>query len=456
MPICTYKDTANLLTQAEKGLPAPVYLIAGDPYLCREIHQQLVSRLVPEEKLAFNHEIVDGEKEDIHSILERLQTFPFFPGRKVVSVKNPIHLLATDGEDQLWEKAEEAWKKGQPERCARFLRIFFQQKGVSMLVEGGLKGDEAYFKENLSLDKSGSLPDWFKEALAFLQNHFPKESSIPNADQLLESAMQQGFPQGHILILLLEGPSRSSKMVKSIAEKGVVLNLTLKQGRKGDQTMALKGYLKSRLSQEGKTIHPQAEILFLQRIDPDIFQVEMELQKLLSYLGDRKQVLPKDIDDLVMTNREEPLYELTTVLGERNSSEGLRKLKQLWERGYNPLQIISGITNTVRRLLVAKELLKTVTKVPPRVWQDYGTFSALVLPQLRQTPLPGLLSNVHPFVLYNTLKTAIHFSFPHLFSALETLQDADRRLKTSGATPSFLLEDFILSFCKKIPPSGKK
>ena len=117
------------------------------------------------------------------------------------------------------------------------------------------------------------------------------------------------------------------------------------------------------------------------------------------------------------------------------------------------MQIISGITNTLRRLLVAKELLKTVSKIPSRSWKDYGTFSATVLPQLKQTPLPDLLSKVHPFVLYNTLKTAVNFSFSHLLSALETLHEADRRLKTSGATPAFLLEDFILSFCKKENPA---
>ena len=55
--------------------------------------------------------------------------------------------------------------------------------------------------------------------------------------------------------------------------------------------------------------------------------------------------------------REEPLYELTTVMGEGKLVEALRKLNQLWEQGYNPLQILAGITNTLRRLLVARELL---------------------------------------------------------------------------------------------------
>lgn len=457
MPVYAYKDLSLILAQIEKGRPVPVYLISGDSYLSREVHQQLISRLLPEEIRSFNLEIADGEKEDIHAILERLQTFPFFPGRKVVSVKNPIQIFSSGSEDRLWKKAEEAWQKGQPERSARYLRVFLQQAGIfSKLIEGGLKGEEENLREKLFPDSSKPLPDWFKEALAVIREHLPGESVPLNPEQVLESAIRQGFPRGHILILVIEGPPGSSKTIKSIAQYGVVLNLSLRQGKKGEQTTALKGYVKSRLSQEGKTIHPQAEALLLERIDPEVFQLEMEIQKLLSYLGDRKQILPKDIDELVGSNREEPLYELTTVLGERNFEEGLRKLKQLWEQGYNPLQILSGITNTLRRLIEAKELLTTVSKIPPRAWKDYGGFSALILPQLKQTPLPDLLSKVHPFVLYNTLKTAGDFSFSHLLSSLETLHEADRKLKTSGASPLFLLEDFILSFCKKEAPAEVK
>ena len=450
MPIYTYKDISKVLAQAEKGQSAPIYLIAGDSYLIQEVHQQLISRLLPEEMRSFNLEIADGEKEDIHGILDRLQTFPFFPGRKVVSVKNPVQIFSTGRQDHLWKKAEEAWQKGQPERCARIVRSLLQQAGISSAsIDTELKGNGEALREKLFPNKPNAIPDWFKEALIFIQAQSPDESVTGNPDQFLEAAIRQGFPQNHILILLIEGSPGSKKIVKTIAEYGVILNLSIRQSKKGEQTTALKGYLKSRLFREGKTIHPQAEALLLERIEPEVFQLEMEIQKLLSYLGDRKQILSKDITELVGANREEPLYELTTVLGERKFEEALRKLKQLWEQGYNPLQILSGITNALRRLLVAKELLKAVSQIPPRAWKDFGAFSALIQPQLKQIPLPEPLSKTHPFVLFNTLKTAANFPLPRLVSALEALHEADRRLKTSGATPAFLLEDFIFTFCKK-------
>jgi DNA polymerase-3 subunit delta len=275
-----------------------------------------------------------------------------------------------------------------------------------------------------------------------------EESSALNPDQLLESAIRQGLPKDHILILVMEGPPGSRKIFKFIAEYGAIINLSLRQGKKGEQAAILKGFLKTRLSQEGKTILPQAEALLIERVGPETYLLEMEIQKLISFTGNRKQILPKDIIEIAGAFREEPLYELTAVLGERKLNEGLQKLKQLWEQGYNPLQILAGITNAIRRLLLAGELLKTISKAPPRVWQDFGSFSAKILPQLKQTPLPELLSKVHPFVLFNTLKTAQNFSLPQLAMALKTLHEIDRLLKTSGGSPAFLLEDFIITFCK--------
>ena len=449
MPFFSYKDISKILEQAEKEQPAPVYLIAGDSYLANDVLQKLIGRLLPLEQQTFNLEIVDGEKEDIPSILERLQTFPFFPGRKVVSVKNPLQIFSTGSPDRLLKKAEEAWQKGQPERSSRFLRTLLQNAGIPPdLIEGGYKVNEDILMEKLFPEKEGTLPNWVKEALLQMRNQEPAESITQNPDDLLESAIRKGFPKDHILIIILEGPPGLKKIIKTIAEYGVVINLALKQGKKGEQTATLKGFLKARLVQEGKTIMPQAEAILLERVGSETFLLEMEIQKLVAYTGDRKQIQPKDITEIVGAFREEPLYELTAMLGERKLEEGLRKLSQLWEQGYNPLQILAGITNTLRRLLSAKELLGTISEAPPRIWQDFGAFSAKVLPRFKQIPLPETLAKVHPFVLFNTLKTAQNFSRSHLILALETLHEADRLLKTSGATPAFLLEDFIITFCR--------
>jgi len=78
-----------------------------------------------------------------------------------------------------------------------------------------------------------------------------------------------------------------------------------------------------------------------------------------------------------------------------------------------------------------------------------SSFSARILPRLKETPLPEPFSKAHPYVLFNTLKSARNFSQEEIIKALEKLQETDRVLKTTGVTPSFLLEDFIFFLCRQ-------
>lgn len=455
MPHLAYKDVPRLLKQVEKGRTAPVYLLAGDPFLTQEIHQQLIDRLIPEEMRSFNLEALDGEKEDLPSILEHLQTFPFLPGRKVVSVRNPIQILSTEKEERLWKKAEEAWQKGQADRCGMLLLTLFRNAGLSPGdIQEGLDGDAGSLAVKVLPDKKGSLPSWLKEALQHLPKEKPAFSPGDHPDQLLESALKKGFPKDHILILLAEALPGKKKILKILEEYGIVIDLSLKQSKKGEQAAALKSYLRERLLKAGFTIQPQAEALLLERVGAEVFLLEMELQKLISYLGDRKQILPKDIREVVGAGREEPLYELTAFLGDRNPGQGLRVLRQLWEQGYNPLQILTGIINAFRRFLLAHELLPRTSDLPQQSWRDFSSFSTRVMPRLKQAPLPEPLSKTHPYVLFNTLKAAHNFTREELLFALKALHETDRLLKTSGVTPAFLLEDFILSHCRGNPPAG--
>jgi DNA polymerase-3 subunit delta len=450
MPIYHYKDLPNILSEIKTGRIAPVFLVAGDAYLIQEVTGQLIDLLLPEEFRSFNLETTDGDKEDIYSILERIQTFPFFPGPKVVLVKNPVQLFSAGREDRLWKKAEEFWNAGQTSRCVQMLRTLSQNTGIALVGATSGEGAARALMEKLFSENMGAIPEWLGQALAYMKEHDGGGDPLPlSPDQILESALERGFPKNHVLILQLEGDPGGKRMVKAIAQKGLVLNFSFKQARKGEQTGTLKGFLNSRLSQEGKSIHPKAEVLLLERIAPEIFHLEMELQKLLSYLGQGKQIQPDHVAALVTGNREEPLYELTAVLGERRLEEGLKKLRHLWEQGYNPLQIMAGIANTVRRLLLARKILDAFSEEPRGIWQEFGLFSSRILPRLKPLPLPDLLSKLHPYVLYNTLRLAQRFSVQHLIAALETLHKADRLIKTGGATPSLLLEDFILSFCRR-------
>ena len=174
----------------------------------------------------------------------------------------------------------------------------------------------------------------------------------------------------------------------------------------------------------------------------------MEIQKLVAFLGDRQQITTKDVDLLVASTREEPLYELTSALGLKKPLDALRILNRLWEQGLHPLAMVSGLTNAYRRFILAREVLDNLPSPAPESWKGYPDFIQTILPRLRDNRLSGPLIKLHPFALFNLLEATRHFHRKELILALETLHHIDLKLKTTGADARFLLEDFILRQCR--------
>jgi DNA polymerase III subunit delta len=440
MPTGTYREITEIIAQVQAGKAAPVYLIAGDPFLARQVHQQLLEALLPDAIRALNWELVDGEKEEITTLIERLRTYPFFPGRKVVSVKNPAILKPAEPEELLWSKAEEAWEKKRPERCLQSL-LRLQPKSRQPASAGDLPGLTSLFTKVFPASPGEALPGWLEQALAHWVRH---PVDWVNPEMLLEQALQLGFPEGHVLIILSEDLA-SKTLVKTIAQRGLVIDLTLKKAKKNEQTAASRRYLQDRLGREGKQIEKEAEALLLERVGPDLGLLEMEIQKLVTY-SEEKRISLSAVEALVAANREEPIYELTAALGRKNALEGMRILRRLWEQGYHPLPILGGLINAFRRFLLALERLAPVRSQTAQRLEDYLPFSQNILPQMQKEGLPEALSKLHPFALFNTLKGAQNFTLPELIRSLESLHRIDRQLKTSGGTDRFLLEDFILTF----------
>ncbi len=441
MPINTYRDLSEIIERVRTGKAAPVYLIAGDPFLARRVHQQLLEALLPEAIRALNWEQVDGEKEEIPTLIERLRTYPFFPGRKVVSVKSPVILKPAEPEDLLWSKAEESWEKKRPERCLRILSRLLP-KSREPASAGDLPGLSSLFTKVFPSSPGEALPGWLDQALAYWIHH---PVDWVNPEMLLEQALQTGFPEGHILIILSEELASSKTLVKTIAQRGLVIDLTLKKAKKNEQTAASRRYLQDGLVREGIQIEKEAETLLLERVGPDLGLLEMEIQKLATY-SEEKRISLSAVEALVAANREEPIYELTAALGRKNASEGMRILRRLWEQGYHPLPILGGLIKAFRSFLLALDRLAPSRSRAAQRLGDYLPFSQNILPRMQKEGLPEALSKLHPFALFNIFKGAQNFTLPELIRSLESLHRIDRQLKTSGGTDRFLLEDFILTF----------
>ena len=182
----------------------------------------------------------------------------------------------------------------------------------------------------------------------------------------------------------------------------------------------------------------------LEKIGPNIRSFSNELDKLVAFMGDRKEILPSDIETISKRTKQDPIYEMTNAIAERDTHRALFFLDSLLKSNFFPLQVLAAATNQIRKLILAKDVIHGRHGSGWKQDISYASFQKMILPEIEKREPDFLTSNAHPFAIYMTLKQSDNYTVEDLIGALEVLLDADIRLKRSGQDAKIVLEQAIL------------
>src|SRR5690606_33195595 len=105
------------------------------------------------------------------------------------------------------------------------------------------------------------------------------------------------------------------------------------------------------LGRNGKSLAPSAWIALGKKTGFQLRPSLNELQKLISFVGDRSVIEEKDVEDVVGKTKEDSIFDLTTALAEKNAQTALLALKAMLDQGMHHLMILTMISREIRMLL---------------------------------------------------------------------------------------------------------
>ena len=108
---------------------------------------------------------------------------------------------------------------------------------------------------------------------------------------------------------------------------------------------------------QGFQVSKDAVIELLIRTNEDFELLQREMEKLMLYHYQQKQIDLKDVVLLTPKNLEENIYELTNAVLKKNHSKMIEIYDDLMMKNEDPLRIINQIANKLRELLHTKLLL---------------------------------------------------------------------------------------------------
>ncbi|MDY6951060.1 MAG: DNA polymerase III subunit delta [Thermodesulfobacteriota bacterium] len=453
MPEIRYEDLEGVITEAEKSGPRPVYLLHGDEFLYKLAFRRLLDRLVLPREQDLNYEALDGDRAEMGDVIARLNTFPLLPGSKVIALHDTNLFYSKVSVHDLLIKSKRAFEKEDLKRSARYF--------VTMLAMADLTLDDVGHGEwEVSLSRAlgkgahaheGTVGPWIGEVIDHcLAEGVGTPAQREDAD-LLAEALSRGFPESNHLILTAEFIDKRRRLYKVIQRTGVVVDCSIAQGdravEKRQQKETLMGYMTGALARAGKTMTPEGFDALYQKTGSSLRNFSNELEKLITFVGDGEEISAEDVNKASDKTREDPIYELTNAIGERDSKKALLLVESLLKAELFPLQILAAAINQVRKLLVARDFME---RPPGRSWHrgmGYGDFQKTLFKELEHVEGGSLISKAHPFAVYKTFAQADNYRLDDLAEALEALLDADIRLKTSGQDPKLVLERVILAIC---------
>ena len=458
MSVITRENFSDVLTEIEAGRIVPVYLLFGDSYLVSSVLTELTEHLIPGAQRSTNLQVVDGAQADFRAILDSLNTFALFSGRKVAVVLSSRILSSRTDLPGLFARTRAAYEAGALDVAARSLLEALAYAGWSFddVASGAWREiSTQLWRQTFGVDRDDPDTAWVDTVVAHAMSKGMAPPERRDEAALLEAALGRGFPPNHSLVITTEAVDKRRSLYRLIVDTGVAIDLTLATGTgkeaRSQQDALIKEIVRETLTPAGKTIEPDALALLMERVGSNLWALSNQLQQLISFAGAEATIHREHVETVSQHVREEALYELTGAATSGDCARALAHLSRLLDQGYHGLQILAALTNEIRRLVSARDLIDTHLNGRLDAKIPYGTFLNTVYPLLKAGLEAGsTLKSMHSFALHKTMVRTAATSMEELNRSLQHLFAAELALKSTGVSPRTALEGVILRICGRV------
>lgn len=452
-------QAVNVIEQIKSGKIYPVYLLHGEEtYLIEDTLDKMIELLAPNSVRSFNLDIFSSPDVSIDEVLSLANTYPVMAQRRVVVIKDPAFINSKKEINalELFNKSRDLFDTSDFKKSAALLVKCLNIDPEEFISAGStFKRSMEAFKREYETELSASDIEFLENSIKNLSSYMEistNYSSLSALDYLIDW-INKGSDTTVLIIIVYSSLSSNDKLVKAIAQKGIVLNFAkLKQSVYINRDPMYQLVIE-RLKAQNKNITPDAFSELQKKTGNNMRQIFDELDKLITFIGDRQKIEKKDVEEIVAQSDFNGIFDLTSAVAQKSLPLALAKLKSLLDKGEHPILIHTMLTRQIRFLLQVKLLIENGHLKQEFAQMNYDIFlqrvyknlSSEIINQLPDSKQSNILKQ--PYPLHITLKQARNFSVQNLIKAMEQLLEADIQLKTGTLTPELVIEILVINLC---------
>lgn len=457
----------NILREIQANKVLPVYLLCGEEnFLIEGTLKQMIDHLLTPEMRDFNLSFLEGADIPIREILTQADIYPVMSEWRVVVVRDapffktqqrtaPITLLRNAFKIEITDapKCISTMAKlleVNPQQIAE-RHLDFINAADSLVDELGsrLTDEERGFIERLP------------EIVQQLDTYATEVSATDDVALLLEW-LQGDLPKNSVLIFTVQGPvTERNRVAKAIEAVGRYRSFDPIEAGPSLNRDPLYKKVSEKFTEFGKQITPRAFTQLRTRTGGDMHTIAEAINKIVSFVGDKRQIDEHDVQNVVTQNTFDSIFDLTDAIGKRSIEQALKSLHGVLASGQEPIWVNSTITRQFRFALQAKLIAERKGLRPLRSRMPFSEFTKNIFQPLAEE-LGGFLpkSTTHnilkqnPYVAYKIFQTLHAFTAAELITAIEKTLTVDTQLKTSRQDETGILEQLVCELCTS--PQGRR
>ena len=426
------KTPPNILREIQSNKVLPVYLLCGEEsFLIEGTLKQMLDHLLTPETRDFNLSFLEGTDVTTQEILSQADTYPVMSDWRVVVVRDaglfktqqrstPITILRnafkfeiTDAQKSISTMAK--LLEVDPQQITE--RHFDFTNAVDALVnELGtrLTDEERGFLER--------LPQIAEQ----LDLYSTEISAVDDVELMLEW-LQGDLPKNSVLIFTVRGTvSERNKLVRAIESVGRYRSFAPLEAGTSLNRDPLYIKVSEKLAEFDKQITPRAFSQLRLRTAGDMHTIAEAINKIVNFVGDKRQVDEQDIRNVVTQNTFDSIFDLTDAIGRRSARQALKSLHDVLASGQEPIPVNATIARHFRFALQAKLIAEKRGLRPLRTRMPLQDFIKNILQPITEETASHLPKSAthnilkqNPYVAYKIFQTLHAFTTEELAAALE-------------------------------------
>jgi DNA polymerase-3 subunit delta len=187
----------------------------------------------------------------------------------------------------------------------------------------------------------------------------------------------------------------------------------------------LDDWIRRRVVAKGGSIAPSALALLETCLGNDLRLIDVELDKLMTFVGPDQPITEGAVRQLVAAVQESSIFDLVDAIGLRDRRRAMTLLEEMLDAGQPPTYLMTMIVRQFRIILQLKELGS----------QHLGP------EQIKER------TGLHSFVIEKGLRQARNFSLEALEAIYGRLVELDAAMKTGRTAPALGLEVLVAELC---------